>query len=220
MTITLHSHPFASYCWKALIALYERDVPFVAIEVGGEDDRARLAELWPFATMPVLVDEANGVSVAESTIVIEYLDRLGDAEPLIPLEPDAALRARLWDRVMDGHVHTPMQQIVHDNLRPEGSGDSYGVEEAKAKLDLIYPILDIHLQGAPWMAGESFTLGDCAAAPALYYARVVHSWKEKRYGDLTNYFNTLVNRPSVARVIDDARPFRQFFPLPWPEHAQ
>lgn len=145
--MTLYSHPFASYCWKALIALYERDLPFVAKEVGGEDDRARLTQLWPFATMPVLVDDANGVSVAESTIVIEYLDRFGDAAPLIPREPDAALQARLWDRAMDGHVHSPMQKIVHDNLRPEGSGDSYGVEEAKTKLDAVYPILDNHLRG-------------------------------------------------------------------------
>ncbi|MGI8411950.1 MAG: glutathione S-transferase family protein [Solirubrobacteraceae bacterium] len=220
MTLTLHSHPFASYCWKALIALYERDLSFVAREVGGEDDRARLAELWPFATMPVLADDADGVSVAESTIVIEYLDRFGDAAPLIPADPDAALQARLWDRAMDGQVHTPMQKIVHDNLRPEGSSDSYGVEQAKTKLDLVYPILDTRLRDVPWMAGESFTLADCAAAPALYYARVVHRWDEKRYDGLTHYFDTLVDRPSVARVIDEARPFRQFLPLPWPEYAQ
>ncbi len=220
MTLTLYSHPFASYCWKALIALYERDLPFTAKEVGGEDDRARLTQLWPFATMPVLVDEANGVSVAESTIVIEYLDRFGDAAPLLPGEPDAALQARLWDRVMDGHVHSPMQKIVHDNLRPEGSGDSYGVEEAKTKLDTVYPILDTRLRGMPWMAGESFSLADCSAAPALYYARVVHPWDEERYDNLTNYFHTVITRPSVARVIDQARPFRQFLPLPWPAHAQ
>jgi glutathione S-transferase len=152
--------------------------------------------------------------------VIEYLDRFGNAAPLIPADPDAALQARLWDRAMDGHVHTPMQKIVHDNLRPAGSGDSYGVEEAKTKLDTVYPILDSHLRDSPWMAGESFTLADCAAAPALYYARVVHRWDEKRYDGLTRYFDTLVDRPSVARVIEEARPFRQLLPLPWPEHAE
>jgi glutathione S-transferase len=220
MTLTLHSHPFASYCWKALTALYERDLPFVAKEVADPEDRARLTELWPFATMPVLVDDANNVTVAESTIVIEYLDRFGDAAPLIPAHPEAALQARLWDRTLDGQVHTPMQKIVHDNLRPEGSGDSYGVKEAKAKLDIVYPILNTRLRDMPWMAGESFTLADCAAAPALYYARVVHQWDEKRYDSLTHYFDTLIYRPSVARVIDEARPFRQFLPLPWPEYAQ
>ena len=220
MTLTLFSHPFASYCWKALIALYERELPFVATEVGGEDHRARLADLWPFSTMPVLVDDQSGASVAESTIVIEYLDRFGDAPPLIPTDPDAALQARLWDRVMDGHVHTPMQKIVHDHLRPEGSGDSYGVEEARAKLDTVYGILDTRLRDMPWMAGESFTVADCAAAPSLYYARVVHPWDEKRHGDLTNYFDTLTDRASIARVIDEARPNRQFLPLPWPEHAK
>jgi glutathione S-transferase len=220
MTLTLHSHPFASYCWKALIALYERDLPFVAEEVGGEDDRARLAELWPFATMPVLIDDANDVMVAESTIVIEYLDRFGDATPLIPAEPNAALQARLWDRALDGQVHTLMQKIVHDNLRPEGCGDRYGVEEARTKLDMVYPILDTRLREMPCMAGESFTLADCAAAPALYYARVVHPWDEKRFDGLTHYFDTLIDRDSVARVIEEARPFRQFLPLPWPEYVE
>jgi glutathione S-transferase len=219
MSLTLYEHPFASYCWKALIALYERDVPFERAQVDDEADRARLAELWPMASMPVLEDDAAEIAVPESTIVVEYLERFGDAPPLIPTEPEAALRARLWDRVIDGRVQTPMQKIVLDNLRPEGTGDAHGVEEARTALDRIYPVLDEQLRGNEWLAGAEFTLADCSAAPGLFYARAVRRWDEEGLADLTRYYETLAARPSVARVIDEARPFREFFPLPWPDYV-
>jgi glutathione S-transferase len=218
-SLILHEHPFASYCWKALIALYERDVPFERNQIDGEADRARLAELWPMASMPLVEDRDAGIALPESTIVVEYLDRFGDAPPLIPTEPEAALRARLWDRVMDGHVQTPMQKVVLDNLRPEGTGDPHGVEEARAALDRIYPVLGDQLRGSDWLAGPDFTLADCAAAPALFYGRTVRRWDEDGLADLTRYYEALVARPSVARVIDEARPFREFFPLPWPDYV-
>lgn len=221
MSLTLHEHPFASYCWKALIALYERDVPFERHFVGGPEDRARLAALWPLGSIPVLVDSA-GPTLPESTMIIEYLDRHGSAPPLIPTAPDAALQARLWDRLMDGHVMTPMQKIVADALRPEGNEDPHGVDEARAQLDAAYALLDDRLAGAGeggWLAGPDFTLADCAAAPALHYARVVHRWDEPELAALTRYFGALMERPSVARVVDEAREFRPLFPLPWPDYA-
>jgi glutathione S-transferase len=219
MTLTLHEHPFAAYCWKALIALYERDVPFARHQVDDEADRARLAELWPLASIPVLVDDAAGITLPESTTIVEYLDRFGDAPPLISAEPEAALQARLWDRVIDGSVATPMQKIVLDSLRPEGREDPEGIVEARAKLDQAYPLLDQQLRGGTWLAGPEFSLADVAAAPALHYGRVVHRWDEAGLPDLTRYFEALIARPSVARTIDEARPFRSLFPLPWPDYV-
>lgn len=219
MTLTLLEHPFASYCWKVLIALYERDLPFEPHLVNDDSDRARLAELWPMASIPVLVDDQAGITLPESTPIIEYLDRLGDAPQLIPTDPAATLQARLWDRVIDGHVMTPMQKIVGDSLRPEGRGDPDGVAHARVTLDQAYALLDKHLAGGGWAAGAAFTLADCAAAPSLFYARVVHRWDEERLANLTRYFTELTARPSVARVIDEARPYRHVFPLPWPDYA-
>jgi glutathione S-transferase len=219
MTLILHEHPFASYCWKALVALYERDVPFEPRVVGDEADRARLAELWPMASIPVLVDDGAGIVLPESTTIIEHLDGLGDAPRLVPADPAAALQARLWDRVFDGHVMTPMQKIVGDSLRPEGRADPEGVVQARATLDRAYALLDAHLTGGGWAAGRAFTLADCAAAPSLFYARVVHRWDEERLAGLTRYFTELTARPSVARVIEEAREYRHLFPLPWPDYA-
>ncbi len=219
MTLTLHEHPFAAYCWKALVALFERDVPFERNFVGGEADRARLAQLWPMASIPVLIDDVAGLTLPESTTIVEYLDGHGDAPVLIPAEPAAALQARLWDRVFDGHVMTPMQKIVADSLRPDGRRDPEGVAEARAALDRAYALLDAHLASRGWAATSAFTLADCAAAPALFYARVVHRWDEDGLENLTRYHAELTARPSVARVIDEAREYRDVFPLPWPDYA-
>jgi glutathione S-transferase len=220
MTLTLYEHPFAAYCWKPLIALFERDLPFERHFVGGATDRAQLAELWPMASIPVLVDGAAGLTLPESTTIVEYLDTYGAAPGLVPSEPADALQARLWDRVFDGHVATPMQKIVGDSLRPEGSADPAGVAEARATLDRAYAVLDAHLAGTVWAAGPAFTLADCAAAPALFYARVVHRWDEDGLENLTRYYAALTARPSVARVIDEAREYRDVFPLPWPDYAE
>jgi glutathione S-transferase len=218
MTLTLHEHPFAAYCWKALIALYERDVPFERHTIEGEEGRAELAALWPPASIPVLVDDAAGLVLPESTTIVEYLDGHGESPPLVPAEPAAALQARLWDRVIDGHVATPMQKIVGDALRPEGRTDPEGVEQAHAELERAYALLDGHLDGG-WLAGVAFTVADCAAAPALHYGRVLHRWDEARLPSLTRYFEALMARPSVARVIDEAREWRHVFPLPWPDYV-
>jgi glutathione S-transferase len=219
MTLTLYEHPFASYCWKALIALDELGLPFERCLIEDDDDRARLAELWPMASMPVLVDDATGTTVQQSTSIIEYLDALGARPLLVPAHPGEARQARLWDRISDAYVMTPMQKIVGDTLRPEGRGDPFGVEEARVALDRAYAMLDEQLAGRDWLAGATFTLADCAAAPALYYARVVHRFDEQRLRELTRYFGALIARPSVGRVIDGARPYREVFPLPWPDYA-
>jgi glutathione S-transferase len=167
--LTLYEHPFATYCWKPLIALYEREVPFRRRQVDDEADRAHLAELWPMASIPTLVDEETGLTLPESTIVVEYLDRFGDAPPLVPAEPGAALEARLWDRVMDLRVQTPMQKIVLDGLRPEEERDPYGVEAARTALDRIYEVLDERLRDRTWLAGPTFALAD--APPRRFSTR-------------------------------------------------
>ena len=219
MTLVLHEHPFASYCWKALIALFERGVPFERNLVADAEGRERLAAIWPMASIPVLVDEQAGLTIPESTAVVEHLDRIGDAPPLIPGDPAEALQARLWDRIVDGHVATPMQKIVGDSLRDEADRDPHGVAEAREHLERAYALLDDRLAGREWLGAADFSLADCAAAPALHYVHVLHRWDAQALPDLTRYFEALMARPSVARVVDEARPYRSLFPLPWPDHA-
>lgn len=226
-TLLLHQHPFASFCWKPLIALHELGLPFEPL-LADADGRARLAALWPIARIPVLEDTDAGVTVFGSSACVEHADALAGGRLLPAEDPELARRARMWDRIVDDYVQVPMQTIVGDSLRPADARDPLGVEQARATLDRAYELLDRQFAvtaaaataaADAWLAGDRFTLADCAAVPALFYARVVHPWDERRLPALTRGYGALVRRPAAARVIDDARPFRELFPLPWPADA-
>jgi glutathione S-transferase len=216
VTLVLYQHPFASYCQKVLIALYELDLPFDSHLIEGEEGRAELARLWPMAGMPVLRDDDAGLTLPESTTIIEYLDGLVGGPALIPGDAGEALQARLWDRFGDQHLATPMQNIAGDTLRPVGRDDPEGVAEAKRSLDTAYGVLDDRLSERPWAGGTSFTLADCAIFPTLFYLRAVHRWDTGAQANINRYYRELLARPSIARVVEEARPFRDLFPLPWP----
>jgi glutathione S-transferase len=220
MTLKLYFHPLSSFCQKALIAFYERGVPFegVIVDLGDPAQKAALEALWPVAKFPVLHDEEKDVTVPEASLVVEYLDRARPGPPpMIPADADAALQARLWDRFFDNYVHLPMQKVVGDSLRPADGRDPHGVAEAKAQIARSWAILDAHLarHGGDWATGKAFTLADCAAAPALFYANVVQPFDG--HPDVEAYFERLLDRPSFARCIDEARPYWKYFPLEWPE---
>ena len=213
--LRLHYHPFASFCQKALIALYEKELPFERKEVslGVPEEREALKALWPFAKFPVL--EHDGRVLAESGVIIEYLDRVApDRARMVPADPDAALEARTLERVFDNQVATQVTKVVTDHFRPEGRADPQGVEEAKAMIATAYDFFEARLAGRQWAAGDAFGLADCAAAPALFYAGTVMPLGERP--TLKAYYERLLARPSFARVIEEARFFRPNFPLPWP----
>lgn len=208
----LYAHPFSSYCQKVLIALYESATPFTYRLLGPDDPAtgSEWAGLWPLKKMPVLVDGSR--TVLESSSIIEYLDRHhAGPQKLIPADADAALEARTMDRIFDNYVMTPMQKIVLDHLRPPTERDAYGVKQAREMLDAAYGWLDGKLAQREWAAVDAFSLADCAAAPALFYADWVHQIPEN-LGHLRAYRTRLLARPSFARCVDEARPYRQFFP--------
>lgn len=216
--LVLHQHPFAAFCWKALIALHELGLEFESRIVEGDEGRAELARLWPLASIPVLRDETAGLTLPSSSTIVEYADRLASpaAGRLIPPDPDEALQARLWDRIVDDYVARPMQAIVADRLRADDDHDATGVWKARDTLDQAYAVLEVQVRDREWAAGDAFTIADCAAAPALFYGRVVQPWDEDELAELTRYYRALMHRPSVRRVVDDARPYREIFPHPWP----
>ena len=215
MTIELFAHPFSSYCQKVLIALYENDVPFIFRMLEDAGVGEELASLWPMKRFPILRE--NGRVVLESSIVIEYLHvRHGGPVKLIPEDPDLALEARMLDRFFDNYVMTPQGKFVFDALRSADSRDPCGVEEARKMLDTSYDWLDQHMAGRTWAVGESFTLADCAAAPSLFYADWTHRIPE-HYASLLAYRARLLQRPSFARAVDEARRFRHYFPLGAPD---
>ena len=201
--LTLYEHPFALYCQKVLIALDELGVPYDVREEQRDFDRAELAELWPPATIPVLRD--GDVVLGETSIIIEHVA----GARLVP-----SLDARLWDRLCDQYVSDAVQAIVLDTFAERFDADA--VARAHARLDMAYGMLDARLAAHEHLAGDAFTIADCAAAPGLFYALALHPWSEEGHPHLTRYYRALAARPSVAAAIERARPYRHLFPLPWP----
>lgn len=213
MSLTLYFHPLASFCHKVLIALYEKDLAFdgYIVDLGNPAEFAKYLELWPVGKIPVLRDEARQRTVPETTIIIEYLDRHHPgAVQMFPSDAEQLLDARLWDRFFDQYVSVPMQKIVVDRLRVEGEHDPKGVAEAHAMLATAYDMLERHFRDKTWTVGETFTVAECSAAPALFYADTLRSLDDHPH--LSAYFERLMNRPSVRRTLAEARPYFQFYP--------
>lgn len=208
----LYAHPFASYCQKVLIALYENDTPFSYRKLAPEDPSAmsELGKLWPLKKFPVLNDD--GHVFIESSVIIEYLAlRRPGPIRLIPADSLAALDVRMMDRLFDNYIMTPMQRIVADFIRADSDRDPLGIEEARSTLDSAYGWLNGVMGKRVWAAGTEFSMADCAAAPSLFYSDWVHEIGEK-FGNLRAYRKRLLERPSVARTVEEARPYRKLFP--------
>jgi glutathione S-transferase len=214
MALTLYMHPLASFCQKVLVALYENGTPFnpVIVNLGDPAEREALARMWPIAKFPVLQDEARARTVAESSIIIEYLAlHFPGPAALVPADPDAALQVRMQDRFYDLYVHQQMQKIVTDRLRPAAQRDALGVEQARAQLSVAYDMVEQDMKSKTWSMGEHFTMADCAAAPSLFYANEVQPFGES-HPAVGAYFGRLMARPSFARVVAEAKPYFANFP--------
>lgn len=216
MSLKLYYHPFASFCQKVLIALYEKDIPFerLLVDLGDEGSSTAFKVVWPIGKFPVLRDEAADRTIPETSIIIEYLDRqYPDGPRLIGADPEIALETRLWDRFYDQYVSVPLTKLVIDHIRPAGARDSQGVAEAGALLQTAYGVADERMRNREWAAGDWFGMADCAAAPALFYAELVLPFTET-HTHLSGYFDRLMRRPSFARAVEEAKPYRHLFPVP------
>jgi glutathione S-transferase len=214
MSLTLHFHPLSSFCWKALVALYENETPFTAnsVDLRNPAERAALLKLWPIGKFPVLRDDGRDQTVPESSVIIEYLDRhYPGRTKFIPDDPELALQTRLRDRFYDLYVHLQMQKVMGDRLRPDDKRDPHGVEQARAQLRNSYGMIEQQMSGGGWAMGNAFSLADCAALPALFYGNMA-----ERFGsdnkNVTAYLDRLKARPSVARVMKEAEPYFSMVP--------
>jgi glutathione S-transferase len=214
MSLELYFHPLSSFCQKVLIALYENDTPFVPhiVDLRDEEAAAALKKLWPIGKFPVLRDTANDRTVPESSIIIEYLDQHYPGKTrLVPADADLASQMRLRDRFFDLHVNTILGKIVTDRLRPAGKSDAFGVEQAKTQLRTACDMIDVEMSGKTWAVGDAFTMADCAAAPALFYANLVLPFAET-HRHAAAYLARLTEKPSYARALKEAQPYLAMMP--------
>ena len=214
MSLKLYFHPLSSFCQKVLVALYENDTPFEPriIDLSKPSEAAELEALWTMRKFPVLRDEAMDRTVPELSIIIEYLDRhYPGGTRFLPADPDLEGQTRLLDRFFDLYLELPMQKIVGDRLRPADKRDPLGVEQARAQLQTALGMVDRDMATRTWATGDTFGMADCAAAPALYYANLVAPFGST-HRHASAYLDRLMHRPSFARAVNEAEPYRKFFP--------
>jgi glutathione S-transferase len=210
MMLTLYGHPISSFTWKALTALYENDVPFASVTVD-QNTYADFIARWPMGKFPILLDSARDRMITETSVIIENLDVYYPGPTrFIPKDVDAALEVRRWDRVFD-HVNTTMSKVVLDNMRAEGQHDPIGVEEAKRTVHAAYGVVETQLGERGFIVGDSFTLADCAAAPALWYG-TRNVPLDGKYPRIAAYLERLKTRPSFARAVKESEPLFHMYP--------
>lgn len=208
--LTLYGHPISSFTWKVLIALYENATPFEAITVD-QNTYADFIAKWPMGKFPILLDGDRKTMITETSVIIEYLDAYYPGRTrFIPPDIDAALEVRRWDRVFD-HLNVTMSKIVIDNIRPEGQRDPYGVEEAKRAIRGIYDVIETQLADRDFIVGDSFTMADCSAAPALWYA-TRNAPLDGAFPRIAAYLVRLKSRPSFARAVKESEPLFHMYP--------
>ena len=214
MSLKLYFHPFSSFCQKVLIALYENDTPFEPhiVDLANATSAADFKKIWPLGKFPVLRDEAKDRTIPESSIIIEYLGQHYPGKTqLVPTDADLARQTRMRDRFYDLYVNVPVGKVVTDRLRPTGKNDPLGVEQAKGLLQTAYGMVDQDMGSKNWAMGDDFSMADCAAAPALYYANLVMPFGDA-HKNAASYLDRLMHRPSFARAVKEAEPYRALFP--------
>lgn len=208
--LTLYGHPISSFTWKVLTALYENGTPFDAITVD-QNTYADFIAKWPMGKFPILLDSDRDAMITETSVIIEYLDAFYPGSTrFIPKDVAAALEVRRWDRVFD-HLNVTMSKIVVDNIRPEGQRDPYGVDEAKRIIAGIYGVIEAQLGDRDFIVGNTFTLADCSAAPALWYA-ARNAPLAGGYPRIAAYLDRLSARPSFARAVQESEPLFHMYP--------
>lgn len=208
--LTLYGHPISSFTWKTLIALYENATPFTSITVD-QDSYADFIAKWPMGKFPILIDDDRKRTVTETSVIIEYLDIYYPGRiRFVPQDIDTALEVRRWDRVFD-HLNVTMSKIVVDNIRPAGQRDPYGVEEAKRIIRGVYGVVETQLGAREFIAGDSFTMADCAAAPALWYG-VRNAPLDGGFPRVAAYLERLKARPAFARALKESEPLFHLYP--------
>ncbi len=214
MALKLYFHPLSSFCQKVLVALYENDTPFEPhiVNLFEEASSAAFKKIWPIGKFPVLRDEGRDRTIPELSIIIEYLQQHYPGKTrFVPEDAELARQMRFHDRFFDLHVNVPMQKIVTDRLRPAGKNDPYGVEQARGSLRTAVGMIDKRMAAKKWAMGDDFTMADCAAAPALFFADKVMPFGGA-YPNAAAYLTRLMQRPSFARAVKEAEPYLTLVP--------
>ncbi len=197
----------STYSQKVLLALYEKDIPFTPhlVDLSSEQDRAEYHKLYPFGKVPLLVRE-DGRLIPESTIIVEYLETAFPQAPvLIPKDPEEARKARFMDRMCDLYLNDPVVSLIFESWKPEEQRDSEMMAKASEKIGIMYRYMEDQLAQTEFLAGDTFTMADCAAMPVLFYANSFAPFGG--FDHIHRYWESVSQRPAFLKLKQEAEPY-------------
>lgn len=199
----------STYSQKVLIGLYEKDTAFTPhlVDLSDPEARAEYVKLYPFGKLPLLVRD-DGRMIPESSIIVEYIDNQFEQEPiLIPRDPELARRARFMDRMCDLYLNDPVVNLIFESWKPEDEQNRELISKSSERIGTMYRFMDDQLSSSPYLAGETFSIADCAAMPVLFYANSFAPFGG--FDNIFRYWEEVSSRPSFVRLKQEAEPYIQ-----------
>jgi glutathione S-transferase len=205
----LYYNPLSTYCQKVMIAFNEKGIAYEphVVDLMSAEGRASYEEINPFGKVPFFKPSEDW-QVPESTSIIEYLeDKFPNTPRLIPAGGgDAARQVRFMDRMADLYLNEPIVELQFQKIGFRAQ-DNDRAARARKFVSISYGYYDKRLAKQPWLCGESFTMADCAAIPALYYAQAVMPFDA--HSNIVAYWERARKRPSYAKVKAEFEPIWQ-----------
>ncbi len=209
LAMKLYYNPISSYSQKALIAFYEKGIDFEPniVNLMDPDDLAKYRDVYPMGKIPCLVLD-DGHLIPESSIIIEYIDDMGEPR-LIDGDSEQTRKIRFKDRMIDLYLDDSIVTLLFQGMKPEDQRDPERMATAQFRIDTMYSFMEAEFEKHPFASGNKFSMADCAAAPALFYAEQAAPFAA--YKNISAYWERLRQRPSVQRTHEEARPVLEAF---------
>ena len=201
--LTLCGFSASNYYNKVKLALLEKGLPFTEqLTWVGETDR----NASPLGKVPYL--QTSQGTLCESAVMADYIETAYPEPPLLPADPFAAAKVRELITFMELHL-----ELVARNLYPQaffgGSVSESAREKVGAQLEKNIAAFGQLAKFSPYLAGDSFTMADCAA---IVHLPLVASATKIVYGrdyladlPVRNYLARMGERPHVQRVNADRK---------------
>jgi glutathione S-transferase len=203
----LYYLPPSSYCQKVIIAGQEKQVDFelVPVNLFNPEETAKYREIYPIGKIPLLILEDDHM-IPESSFIIEYLDTHFDKGPqLIPQDADDSRKVRFHDRMLDLYLNSPSGSLFFEMRKSGAEQNTDQIKNWRNLAEITLQYIDKASNDKEWLFGDSFTLADISAAAALNVASLILPFDE--YPNVQKYYQRLSERPSIAHVISEAKPY-------------
>ena len=199
----LYSARICPFAHRTRLVLLEKAVEFEHVEIDLGDKPQRFLDVSPYGKVPAIVH--NGEALYESAIINEYLDEVFPEPALMPQDPLARARMRIWIDYCDNRFLSDYYALMRNQNRAD---HATLLEKTCAHLDIIENDGMAKLGGdGPFWMGDHLTLLDLAYFP--FFERLP-AWSHYRglelgsdHPRLSRWLDAMWQRPAVQKIAND-----------------